>query len=506
MTNLDTVVIPDIASSAPQADNETIARLAVLQPMEYDRIRKEEAKALGIQVKTLDDLVKKARNADGAAELLPFAEVEPYSEAIDPAQLFEDVLAAIKRFIILDDEQAVAVTLWIAFTWFIDEVDVAPLLIINAPEKACGKSQLLDGVGRLSARPLAAANTSVACLFRVCELYKPTLLIDEVDTFIRENQELKGLINAGHTRSNAFVLRVVGENHEPKKFSVWGAKALAGIALEKHLPDSTMSRGIIINMRRKMAHESVSRLRHAESDLFESLTSKLARFAGDSSQQVRLARPKLPEALSDRAQDNWDPLLAIAGCAGDAWLQRATEAALALSGASEESISIGNELLLDIQHVFATMSADKICTSELIKQLTEGDSDSPWATYNRGNPISPRQLAKLLSTYGIKSKTVRMKYNSTPKGYDTSQFTDVFARYLSPAEILPPQRNVLPDPMRDMEDAVAAEIVVSDIENVAATQNINATPKSLPDVGRGEVADKSTFVRKPPLFDDGGDF
>jgi putative DNA primase/helicase len=120
----------------------------------------------------------------------------------------------------------------------------------------------------------------------------------------------------------------VGENHELRRFKVWGAKALAGIALKKHVSDATMSRGVRINMRRKMRHESVKRLRHAESGLFEPIVSKLARFANDYSQQLKMARPVLPEALSDRAQDNWELLLAIAGCAGSKWEQWAIAAAL----------------------------------------------------------------------------------------------------------------------------------------------------------------------------------
>jgi putative DNA primase/helicase len=118
------------------------------------------------------------------------------------------------------------------------------------------------------------------------ERWGPTLLIDEADTFIRENRELKGIINAGHTRANAYVLRTVGDNHEPKRFTVWGAKAMAGISLEKHLPDSTMSRAVVFNLRRKLPHESVTRLRHAKAGVFEHITSKLARFAGDHSQRV----------------------------------------------------------------------------------------------------------------------------------------------------------------------------------------------------------------------------
>ena len=296
--------------------------------MDYDRIRNEEAKALGVQVKTLDARVRAARNDVGESGQLPFADVEPYPDAVEPAQLLDEIVNTIQRHIILDAEQADAVALWIVLTWFIDEVDVLPLLIISAPEKACGKTQLLDLVGRMSARPLPASNTSTAALFRSIELWKPSLLIDEADTFIRDNNELKGLINAGHTRSNAYVLRTVGENHEPKKFNLWCAKAFAGIALEKHLPDATMSRGLVINMRRKMAHESAARLRHAEPGLCENIASKLARFANDYSQQVRQAHPVLPDELSDRAQDNWEPLLAIAECADPEWVRRATKAAL----------------------------------------------------------------------------------------------------------------------------------------------------------------------------------
>ena len=224
-------------------------------------------------------------------------------------------------------------------------------------------------------------------------------------------------------------MRTVGENHEPRQFNVWGPKALAGISLEKHLPDATMSRGIRIIMRRKMPHESVTRLRHAESGPFETIKSKLARFANDYSQQVQMARPVLPEALSDRDKDNWEPLLAIAGCAGPEWEQRAISAALKLSSASESSVSIGNELLADIRDVFASKRVDKISTVDLLAGLSE-DPEMPWSTYNRGKPLTARQLATLLKGYGIQSKTVRFK-TETPKGFDTTQFEEVFARYLT---------------------------------------------------------------------------
>lgn len=304
-----------------QSDGEIIRWLASLNLLEYERVRIEQAKGMNCRPAVLDGLVKSARSDESEADRLPFAEVEPHPEPIDPAQLLNEVSDTIQQFIVLDTKQAHAAALWVALTHFIDVVEVAPLAIINAPEKSCGKTQLLTVLGRMAYRPLPASNASASALFRAVEAWRPTILIDEADTFFRDNAELHGMVNAGYLR-DGFVLRseAVGDSFEPRMFSVFSAKALAGIALEKHLPDATMSRGIVFNLRRKLSHESVSRLRHADRGLFVGIAEKLARFALDYSQQVRLARPALPDALSDRDQDNWDGLLAVASCAGDGWL------------------------------------------------------------------------------------------------------------------------------------------------------------------------------------------
>lgn len=466
-------------SYSKEEEAKTIARLAAMKPMDYDRVRRQEAKDLGIQVKTLDDLVNKARNSANAPERLPFVEVEPFDDPIDPAVVLDEVVTLTRRYVVLDLLQAYAVALWIVLTWVIEDVEVAALLIINAPEKACGKSQLLTVIGLMVARALSAANSSTSFLFRSITMWRPTLLIDEADTFIKENHELKGLINAGHTRANAFVGRTVavGDGHEPKLFDVWSAKAFAGIALERHLPDATMSRGIVIGLRRKLASETVERLRHADKDAFATVASKLARFAEDYGQQVRASRPSLPDALSDRAQDNWEPLFAIAGCAGPEWLERASAAALALSHVDEPVVSTGNELLADIQEVFEQKRVTKISTADLIDNLTQ-DEEKAWATYNRGKAMSPRQLAKQLLPYAIKPKTIRFSDKHTPKGYDLAQFEDAFARYLAPApEKLPPQRNG--------SDAETALVPFDDPE----TDRPGVPSTGMPPLSRGGVAD-----------------
>lgn len=479
---------PEIETEQPErSDEEAIQWLASLKPLEYDRVRKDQAKALGVRPTTLDSMVKAARNEEGEVGRLPFNEVEPYPYPIDPAQLLDEVTDTIKRFIVLDTEQAHAAALWVALTWFIDVVEVAPLAIINAPEKSCGKTQLLTVIGRMAYRPLPASNASASALFRGVELWKPTILIDEADTFFRDNTELHSMVNAGYLR-DGYVLRseAIGDTFEPRMFSVFSAKALAGIALEKHLPDATMSRGIVFNLRRKLSHESVSRLRHADRDLFSVLVEKLARFGADYSQQVRQARPSLPDALSDRDQDNWEPLLAIASCAGAVWLDRAIAAALKLSGAGEHPASVGNELLQDIRHVFESKRVDRISTADLIEALC-ADEELSWNTYNRGKPLSPRQLAKQLSGYGIASKSVRVSAYETPKGFELSQFSDAFVRYLDTPLNLPQH------PQQSPEANKHAACAVADNPPQNPIRNTSATLKPPPLLGCGVVADKTPF-------------
>jgi putative DNA primase/helicase len=311
-------------------------------------------------------------------------------------------------------------------TWFIDVIQVAPLAVITAPEKRCGKSQLLFLLGRLVNRPLSASNISPSALFRSIDAWQPTLLIDEADSFMRENEELRGIINCGHTRDSAKIIRTVGDDYIPTTFIVWGAKALAGIG---HLPDTIMDRAITLELRRKLINEKTERLRHVEPNLFKILSAKLARFAQDYSDAIQQAKPELPDALNDRAQDNWEPLLAIADIAGNEWPRLARSIATKISGDKENSQSIGVELLSDIHEIFESKDTDRISSAELIRLLC-ADEEKPWATYNRNAPIKPRQIATRLREFGIVSNTIRIGI-ITAKGYMKAQFTDTFARYLT---------------------------------------------------------------------------
>ena len=424
---------PNSGDTAPaETDEQAIERLAALTPMQYDRVRKAEAKRIGAQISTLDRMVKAARGEVQSEEAAPFEDVEPWPDPVDGSALLTEIARTIRRFIICDQETIAATALWCQTAWLADYVSVCPILLITAPEKACGKSQLLTVAGKLVPRPAQAAGVSSSVLFRMIEKYRPTLLLDEIETVLtKEAEDLRGLLNAGHTRDSAFVWRsvAVGDDFEPKRFNVFGFKALAGIYADK-LAETITSRAVVAQMRRKMPHETAERLRQAEAGLFDDLRAKMARWADDNAAAIRVARPDLPDVLGDRDQDNCEPLFAVADLVGGTWPSYARSAAIKLCNhGGEAAQSAGAELLADIKAVFDRQGVQRISMADLLAALYE-DDEAPWKTWNRGREMTLRQLGKKLREYGIESQPVKIAYE-TSKGYKVEQFEDAFARYLS---------------------------------------------------------------------------
>ena len=219
---------------------------------------------------------------------------------------------------ILSDHAALAAALWVLHCHAHDAAFHSPRLTATSPTMRCGKSTLLRTIGRLVPRPLPTANITPAAMFRVIEAAKPTLLIDEADSFAHENEELRGVINSSHCRLDAFVIRAVpaGDDYEARQFSTWAPMAIASIG---KVAATIADRSVIIAMERKPPGQTVARMRADRDDGFGVLASKAARWVADHLEALRQADPDVPRALNDRQADNWRPLLAIADLAGGDW-------------------------------------------------------------------------------------------------------------------------------------------------------------------------------------------
>jgi putative DNA primase/helicase len=356
-------------------------------------------------------------------------EIKAWPEPVHPGTLLTDIETTIRRYIVCEPETATAAALWIAMTYLVDVVDVLPLAVITAPERGCGKSTMLDAIGRMVNKPFQSAGITASALFRTISEHQPTMLIDETDAFMKGDEKLRGIINSGHRRRDAHY--TISEQTRDggfitRRFSTWGAKALSGIG---KLADTLMDRAIILELRRKLPCEHVEQLRdRTDREGFETLKRKLARFANDYRETISVSEPYMPPSLSGRQADNWEPLLAIADCAGGAWADKARQTAIAMTSTDSVS-SIGETLLADIREVFEEKGKDRLSREELMRALLD-DKEKPWATYNRGWEMTPNQFAQRLKGYGIKIKVIRFGH-ATQRGFEIGQFQEAFERYLA---------------------------------------------------------------------------
>ncbi|MGP8200523.1 MAG: DUF3631 domain-containing protein [Limisphaerales bacterium] len=385
-----------------------------------------------------------ARASHSILELPP---VEPWAEPVDGAALLNELQGVFRRFVVLPKWAGEMLALWTLHTYAFQFRDVSTYLGLESPEKRCGKTTLLTVLSELVNRPVVAANISSPALFRVIEEVRPTLLIDEADTFLQGNDELRGILNSGYTRKTAYVVRVAnkaGQSNFPwagetnggdsaapvptrlVRFSCWCPKVMAAIG---RLPDTLADRCIVIRMQRKTAAETCERLKNLDA---LPLRRQCARFAQDHAEAIAAARPPLPSNMNDRAGDIWEPLLALADAAGGPWPDLARQAAEALTANAMESSPI-TSLLIDILVQFINSGADRIFSRHLLVALN-CSPDRPWSAIRNGREINELWLSQQLRPYGIRPKTIRQG-DLTGKGYARDDMVEVFRRYIPSSEV-----------------------------------------------------------------------
>jgi hypothetical protein len=326
----------------------------------------------------------------------------------------------------------VAHVLWIAHTHMMDAWESTPRIAFLSPEPGSGKTRALELTETLVPRPVEAVNVTPAYLFRKVadEAGKPTILFDEIDTVFgpkaKDNEEIRGLLNAGHRRGAVAGRCVVkGKIIETEEIPAYCAVALAGLG---NLPDTILTRSIVVRMRRRAPGETVAPYRRRVHGPFgDQLREGISDWAASIEAQAGAMWPDMPESIKDRDADVWEPLLAVADLAGGDWPQRARVAAVTLVTLSKESTpSLGVKLLQDIKTVFK--DEDQVGTKDLLHGLHALD-ESPWGDL-RGKPLDERGLASRLRPYEIKPTTIRV-WTETKKGYRRADFIDAWSRYLS---------------------------------------------------------------------------
>ena len=337
------------------------------------------------------------------------------------------------RFVAFPHAEArVAVTLWAAHAHVVHAFESTPRLALLSPEPGSGKTRVLEVLELLVPRPVLSVNVTPAYLFRKVgdEAGIPTILFDEIDTVFgakaRDHEDVRGLVNAGHRRGATAGRCVVrGKVIETEELPAFAPVAMAGLG---DLPDTLMSRSIVIRMRRRSMGESVTPFRRrVHISEGRRLHDQLADWCLSIVGQIQDSYPDLPETITDRSADVWEPLLALADAAGGDWPKMARRSAVALVAATRRDGggSLGVRLLSDLRLVFG---ADcRLSTATILSRLLNLD-ESPWGDL-RGRELDSRRLARMLNSFDVKPRYLR-NGDDTFRGYDCGDLLDAWSRYL----------------------------------------------------------------------------
>ncbi len=376
------------------------------------------------------------RTAEATSDETGSAGSDGLAGSIEGAALLDEVHAMLAKFIVFPSpENLDAVTLWVVHTHALDMFETTPRLALLSPEPGSGKTRVLEILEMLVLRPQLTVNVSPAYLFRKVadEDGPPTILYDEIDTVFgakaRENEDIRGMLNAGYRRgATAGRCKVVGKVVETEELPAFAAVALAGLN-DRRLPDTLLSRCIVVKMRRRAPGEDVEPYRRRTHEREgHALRGKVVTWVGSVRAQLDGVYPDLPAEITDRNADVWEPLIAIADAAGGSWPERARGSAVAAVAASQgDRGGAGVDLLRDTRTVFGV--DDYVTTAVLLDRLYDLE-ESQWNNY-REKPLDARVLSEMLGDYEIGPDQKKIGKRNT-RGYERYKFEDAWTRYLPP--------------------------------------------------------------------------
>lgn len=440
--------IDDAASAEvdPCGFAAVVERIGGMQWDEFKSTSKPLAKELsegsGVDADKMLKVIKSVRGAmkgeergKGTWEVDP----KPWPEDVDLLSTVREVENIIRRIIVCEERYVTAAAYFIVATWFVDSVQYAPYAVITAPASQCGKSVMMNLMTKLVRRPFVlSGKPSEATVFRTIDEFSPTLMLDEVDTYLKKYDELQGILNGGISRDMAYVPRcekTASGSFVTRTFSTFGFKIMSGIGADR-CGSALVSRGIVIRLSRKSKSDEREKARRIPKDQWEALRSKMMRLSMKHAEDVeRLSASgvEFPEYLGDRDCDKWEVLFILADLCGedegrrvrnvaceiagevveDTWeadlLSDATDIAVkAMMSPGGLQLDFGSNIgMLHVGITDGGKYGDCIMTATLHQALTL-NPDGQWREFGRsGKPLPQHLMTKTIKAFGVISPKLK---------------------------------------------------------------------------------------------------
>jgi Protein of unknown function (DUF3631) len=405
---------------------------------DWQRKISESAKCLVKRVKIpaphkdLNDWTKAGASSDDLLDAI--LKAETVKELLSPEKLFKNIKQFLLRYVVFSQpEHADVIALWIMHTWVADQADYTPYIYLHSPVMRCGKTQVQKVVEPLVRNPLRTCNVSEAALYREIEESHPTLLWDEIDSIFgnrktsEANENKRALLNAGYERGLRAIRMERGKGGFVKiSFDPFCPKILAGIG---KLPDTIVDRSIPILIHRRLKTQSCHKYRRRNRAEARPIHDALE--AWNKTVDFRTSQPQMPDFMSDRQEDIWEPLLAIAYAIGGDVPELAREAARVLCD-NDNELGYGAAQLAAIRKVVGGQG--RITSANLINGLWEADA-LPSRLMEDDAPNHKKighWLSKFIQSYGSKPARQLKIDGQNARGYEAAELKQIFDRYCPP--------------------------------------------------------------------------
>jgi Protein of unknown function (DUF3631) len=415
-----------------------IAGLGNPDPDQRARIRRNLASLLARHRRNWNDLADALCLVTSADWLIAD---DPDPERVNPLALIHHLLQDYVAF--REPHEYIAVALWILHTHVFDQFMVTPRLALRSPVANCGKTTLMDILGKMVSKPDKFDSVTAAVLYRVIDATHPTLLIDEVDNLalaLQGNGKIRAVFNSGHRKGGKVAIL---ENGEPKRFQVFAPLALALPDTMRGLPRTLNSRCITLTMQRADRSRALRRFDVNKPDgALDAVYRQILLWRRDL-EPLNLD-PEMPSTIRNRLADNWRPLISIADAIdasfpldGGRWGVLAREAMIKFAAEFQDA-DARVALLESIRRVFDASRLDRIPSRTLLDELHQMN-DADWKEFpgirgeQQPHPLKDSELAIMLKDFKIKPHTIwppkRTSDSKSTKGYLRSQFEQAWRMY-----------------------------------------------------------------------------
>lgn len=334
--------------------------------------------------------------------------------------VYDEVKRVVEDYCILKAGYADIVTLWILGTYFLEEINVFPRLVVTAPAKGCGKSQVLKVIRALTPNSKITGTPTAAVLYRLDKAANPIRLIDEAEVWLKRSTDNTDILNLGFERGSV-VERINQTTQQPEEFEIFMPIALAGIRIESVLEPATLSRGIVLHIQKEKGGRTADPVEMVKQ--YDSLRTKLATVIAPLKSLFSLG--DVPAHEEPRTKQVWGALFGIAEMAG-----KVTEATTAFDIINENYVDddLGLNLLrlieehLDdetlVKRELSTNGDEYLKTSSLFDLITADPSFKELDV-----ELNQKQFTAMIKGFSVLQ--TKMRFTGSSSGVSALKVADI---------------------------------------------------------------------------------